>query len=256
MVGRITVSGVQRKLSVNLDRKRSTLRVAVGSANYLLKPQANTFPDLPQNEWVTQRLAALAGIEVPPCALLKLTDDSLAYIVKRFDRSDQGEKFAMEDFCQLSELSPGSKYEGSSEQCAKLVHQYASEPMVEVLRLYRQFVFSWWVGNGDMHLKNLALLRDASGRYRLSPAFDLLNTRLVLPDDQLALPMCGKRDNIKTQTLELLAERFRIGAKAALRVRQQLQASLPQALQLLADSPLSDAMRNAYAEQLRERTLV
>lgn len=255
MVGRVSISGVQRKLSVNLDPKRSTLQIAVGGANYLLKPQANTFPDLPQNEWITQRLAVVVGIHVPACALIVLADNSLAYIVRRFDRTDAGTKLAMEDFCQLSALPPASKYDSTAENCAKLVRRYASEPLVELLRLYRQFVFSWWVGNGDMHLKNLALLRQPSGHWQLSPAFDQLNTRLVLPNDSQALPMCGKRDNIKPKTLEQLADRFEIGAKAALRVRDELHAALPKALGLIANSPLSEDMREQYAEQLTRRAL-
>ena len=70
----------------------------------------------------------------------------------------------MEDFCQLAELPPGAKYDASAEQCGRLVKRYASEPLVELLRLYRQLLFAWWVGNGDLHLKNLALLHGDDGR--------------------------------------------------------------------------------------------
>ena len=159
MVGRASVSGMQRKLSVQLDSTRATLQIAMANGRYLLKPQAGTFPNLPENEWVTQRLAALVGIEVPPSALVELPDDTWAYVVRRFDRLEDGRKLAMEDFCQLAELPPSGKYDGSAERCGKFVQQFTSEPLVEQLRLYRQFVFTWWVGNGDLHLKNLALLR-------------------------------------------------------------------------------------------------
>ena len=254
MVGHTSISGVQRKLSVRLDQARQTLRVAIDGGNFLLKPQAGTFPHLPENEWLTQRLATLVGIEVPNCALVRLRDGKPAYLVSRFDRTNTGEKLAMEDFCQLAELGPGAKYASSAEQCGKLVRRYASEPLVELLRLYRRFVFAWWIGNGDMHLKNLALLRHVDGRYRLSPAYDQLNTRLVLPNDQQALPICGKRDNIKDETLRELAKRFGIGPKAAERVLSSLRQALPEALMRIADAPLPEAMRDAYAETLMART--
>lgn len=253
MVGRTSVSGMQKKLSVQLDAARKTLQIAMGSARYLLKPQAGTFPNLPENEWLTQRLAALAGIEVPAAALVTLRDGSWAYVVRRFDRRDDGSKLAMEDFCQLAELPPGGKYDGSAERCGKLVQRYASEPLVEMLRLFRQLVFTWWVGNGDLHLKNLALLRGDDGRWQLSPAFDQLNTRLVLPDDPLAMPVCGKRDNLKPETWRELAERFGIGKRAADRVLGEIGALVAEAVAIVADAPLPEAMRQEYCELLEQR---
>lgn len=253
MVGRVSLSGVQRKLSVHLDATRATLQVAVANGRYLLKPQAGTFPNLPENEWVTQRLAALAGIEVPPSALVELPDGTWAYVVRRFDRTDAGGKSGMEDFCQLAGLPPSGKYDGSAERCGKLVARFASAPLVDLLRLYRQFVFTWWVGNGDLHLKNLALLRDADGRWRLSPAYDQLNTRLVLPDDPLAMPICGKKDNLKPGAWRELAERFGIGAKAAARVHADLRLVVPDAVELVNACPLPETMRKAYVELLVAR---
>lgn len=253
MVGRTSVSGMQKKLSLQLDAARATLQIAVANARYLLKPQAGTFPNLPENEWLTQRLAALAGIEVPAAALVTLRDGTWAYVVRRFDRRDDGSKLAMEDFCQLAELPPSGKYDGSAERCGKLVQRYASEPLVEMLRLFRQLVFTWWVGNGDLHLKNLALLRDDDGRFRLSPAFDQLNTRLVLPDDPLAMPVCGKRDNLKIETWRELASRFGIGRRAADRVLGEIGALVEAAVAIVADAPLPEAMRQQYCELLRQR---
>ncbi|RKY18199.1 MAG: hypothetical protein DRQ55_14005 [Planctomycetota bacterium] len=253
MVGRVSVSGVQKKLSVQLNESRTTLQIAVGQSCHLLKPQADTFPHLPENEWVTQRLAALAGLSVPPAALVELSGGTWAYVVRRFDRLDDGTKFGMEDFCQLSQLPPGGKYDGSAESCARHLRRYASEPLVELLRLYRQFVFTWWVGNGDLHLKNLALLCDTQGRWSLSPAYDQLNTRLVIPGDPLAMPVCGKQDNLKAETWDQLAERFGIGLKAARRVRGELRERMGAAVALVQASPLPEPMRAEYAELLAQR---
>ena len=103
----------------------------------------------------TGRPVEIAGVEHPACGLLTLADGSLAYVVRRFDRPDGGGKLRQEDFCQ-----------------------YATEPAVESLKLFRQMVFCWWTGNGDMHLKNFSLLTGPDGTVRLSPAYDLLCTRV------------------------------------------------------------------------------
>lgn len=102
------------------------------------------------------RMAKLVGLEVPPCGLVQLADGSLAYVVRHFDRTATA-KLALEDFCQLAEKSPKDKYEGSAELCFKLVARFASEPGIEKAKLLRLLMFTWWTGNGDMHLKNLSL---------------------------------------------------------------------------------------------------
>ena len=84
----------------------------------------------------------------------------------RIDGKDDGSKVYQEDFCQLSELPPSAKYDGSGEGCAKIINRFASEPSIDLLRLFEQLVFSWWVGNGDLHLKNLSLMVDRSGDQR------------------------------------------------------------------------------------------
>jgi serine/threonine-protein kinase HipA len=138
-------------------------------------------------------LAGLMGIETAPLELVRLRDGTLAYLTVRFDRPPEGGKLRQEDFCQLSEKSPKEKYEGSAELCARIVRKYASEPLVEMLKLYRLMVFVWWTGNGDMHLKNFSLLASRDGLQRLSPAYDQLCTCLVIPDDPLALTVGGKK---------------------------------------------------------------
>jgi serine/threonine-protein kinase HipA len=255
MVGRVSISGVQRKLSVTLTADRATLRLATAGGDFLLKVQSQTFPQLPENEWVTQRLAALCGIEVPPAALMPLRDGSLAYVVRRFDRPAGG-KLPMEDFCQLAGRMPAEKYDSSAEQCAQLARRFASEPLIDLLRLYRQFAFAWCTGNGDLHLKNLALLGDGRGHHRLSPAFDLLNTRLVIPDDTLALPVCGKRDNVKLATWLQFAERSGLAERAARRVLREIADARSGMLDLVADASLPEEMRSRYAELVEQRSRI
>jgi serine/threonine-protein kinase HipA len=251
MVGHSSMSGVQRKISVRLDADRNTLQLATAGGRYILKPQAQTFPHLPENEHLTMRLAPLVGIDVPPCGMVQLDDGSLAYVVRRFDRTPAG-KLAMEDFCQLAEKSPKEKYDGSAELCFRVVGRFASEPGVASLKLLRQFMFAWWTGNGDMHLKNLALLRQ-NGLLGLSPAYDLLCSRLVIPGDAMALSVVGKKDRLGPASWRRLAEYARIPARAFERLAASFAAALDPALRLVERSFLPAEMRREYTELLRER---
>lgn len=235
MVGHTSLSGVQKKISVNLTADRETLQVAAEGGRYILKPQTEAFPSLPENEHVTTCLAQLVDIEVPSFGMVPLSDGSLAYISRRFDRLPDGRKLRQEDFCQLAEKSPKDKYEGSAELCARLVRKHATEPLIEVLKLYRLLVFAWWSGNGDMHLKNFSLLIDSQGIMRLTPAYDLVSTQLVIPNDPLALPVIGKKSKLTRSTWLEFAEYCGISEKTAVRVLEK-QASITAAASELIDA--------------------
>lgn len=254
MVGKTSLSGVQRKISVGLSSDRMTLRLEVERNRFILKPQAQTFPALPENEHATMQTAALCGLEVPPNALVRLKDGSLAYLVARFDRTPEGIKRRQEDFCQLDERWPKQKYDGSAELCVRLVRRYASEPGIALLRLFQHLVFAWWAGNGDAHLKNFSLLEDAAGRHALSPTYDQVCTRLVIPRDGLALTVGGRRDRLNRRTWEELAGYGGIPPRAAARVLDRQAQALESALDLVSRSFLPGEMKEGYADLLRERT--
>ncbi len=254
MVGRTSISGIQRKISIDLAVERGALRLAVGPGHFILKPQAQAFPELPQNELLTMRMAELVGIEVPPCGMLRLRDGSLAYIVRRFDRTGDRRKLRQEDFCQLAELPPKNKYEGSAELCVRLLRRYASEPLIDILRLFRSIAFSWWAGNGDMHLKNFSLLTGQDRLNRLSPAYDLVCTRLVIPEDQLALPVGGKRDGLTRRDWLNFASYSQIPKRSAERALSTIVSSLQKSLDMIDNSLLSDPFKLAYRNLLIDRT--
>jgi serine/threonine-protein kinase HipA len=254
MVGHTSLSGIQKKISVNLAPGHTTLRVAAEGGRYILKPQTETYPSVPENEHLTTRLAQLAGIEVSPNGLVSLKDGSLAYVVKRFDRLSNGHKLRQEDFCQLAKKSPKEKYDGSGELCVRLLRDYATEPLVEILKLYRLLVFTWWSGNGDMHLKNFSLLADEKGIMRFTPAYDLLCTRLVIPNDTLALPILGRKDNLQRGTWLKFAEYCQLPEKTALRVLDKQASILEDATQLIDRSFLADEQKDEYKRLIAERT--
>ena len=255
MVGHTSLSGIQKKICLKLTRDRKTLKVAALGGQYVLKPQTGTHAAVPENEHVTTQMARLVDIDTASNALMSLKDGSLAFIVRRFDRLSDGHKLRQEDFCQLAELSPAEKYVGgSAELCVRLLRKYASEPLVEILKLYRLFLFSWWSGNGDMHLKNFSLLTDQSGIMRLTPAYDLVNTRLVLSDDKLAIPLQGKNDNLGRGTWKRFAQYCELPKKVALDILNQQASVLHDATNLIDRSFLPPDQKEGYKLLIEKRT--
>ena len=133
-----------------------------------------------------------------PSAAESAVPTLLSYSIYFF-RTDKGEKLAMEDMCQLSERLTEHKYKGSYEQIAKTIQKYSSVAKLDLANYWEQVVFSWLTGNADMHLKNFSLYSKRPPAYSLTPAYDLLSTALVMPEDneELALTLNGKKRKIK-----------------------------------------------------------
>ena len=180
----------------------------------------------------------------------------MAYIIKRFDRPDDGSKLQVEDFCQLAEKRPKDKYDGSAELCVKILRKFATEPLIEIQKLYRLILFSWLTENGDMHLKNFSLLTTPEGIRRLSPAYDLVCTKLVIPDDALAMPIGGRDKNFTRRNWLQFAEYCRIPERAAKRLISEQIDTLDGALRLISASFLPDDMKEQYEAFLRQNTSV
>lgn len=199
-----TVTGVQPKLSLDFDQmsnspKRFTIFGLWG--RFILKPQTERYPHLPELEDLSMHLAEIAKIETVPHGLMRFSDGELCYVTRRIDRTAQGEKLPMEDMCQLSERLTEYKYKGSHEQIAKLISKYSSVAKLDLVKYWEQVFFAWLVGNTDMHLKNYSLYAPTAGEYQLTPAYDLLSTALVIPEDteELALTLCGKKRKLTQQ---------------------------------------------------------
>ena len=200
-----TITGVQPKLSMHLARgeKNEPDRLTlVGMAgNYILKPQAKIYPNLPENEDLTMHLAEIAGIHVVPHTLARMADGELCYLTKRVDRDALGKRIPMEDICQLSERLTEYKYHSSYEQVAKIIKRYSNVGKLDLVNYWELVMFCWLTGNSDMHLKNFSLYMPNDGDWQLTPAYDLLAVRLAMPSDkeELALTLNGKKSNIKLE---------------------------------------------------------
>lgn len=251
MAGRVTLSGVQRKLS--LGRERKTLRVVTEHSAFILKPDVAEYPCLPANEHLTMRLADLVGLETPAFGLVRLRDGALALLVRRFDRTDSGGKLPMEDFCQLTGRAPSEKYQGSAEACVKILNRHSSAPIVDALTLFRQLLFSWWVGNDDLHLKNVSLLSTVPGSPKLSPVYDLVNTSIVIPDAEMAMTMGGKRRRFDATDWLGFARHARLPPEIVAEEAEGILAAAKPAIELVRRSFLRDDLKRAYARGIVER---
>lgn len=192
-----TVTGVQSKLSIDLQQDNTggpqRLTIVGLMGRYILKPQTERFERLPEIEDLSMHLAEIAKIPTVPHALIRFVDGELNYITRRIDRTDDGQKLPMEDMCQLSGKLTEQKYQGSYELIAKIIEQYSSLPQLDKINYWQQVVFSWIIGNADMHLKNFSLYSPRTDHYVLSPTYDQVSTKIVMPEDteEMALSLNG-----------------------------------------------------------------
>ncbi|MDE5794754.1 MAG: HipA domain-containing protein [Muribaculaceae bacterium] len=236
-----TVTGVQAKLSLDISRgsKGEPQRFTIVGlwGRFILKPQTDRFANLPENEDLVMHLAEAAGIKTVPHSLIRFADGELCYITRRIDRTKKGEKIAMEDMCQLSERLTEDKYKGSYERIAKLIRQHSSAPLLDIVNFWEVVLFSWLTGNADMHLKNFSLFKPRDN-YMLTPAYDLLSTTIVMPEDdeELALTLNGKKKKIKRQDFEKSMRESGMDEKAISNVFTKFSKALPKWTEIINES--------------------
>lgn len=246
-----TVTGVQAKLSLDIARggKNEPQRFTIVGlwGRFILKPQTDHFANLPENEDLTMHMAEVAGIKTVPHSLIRFADGELGYITRRVDRNKMGKKIAMEDMCQLSERLTEDKYKGSYERIAKLIQQYSSAPLLDVINFWEIVVFSWLTGNADMHLKNFSLYQPHE-HYMLTPAYDLLSTALVMTDDdeELALTLNGKKKKIKLEDFKTAMSGSGMDDKSITNLFNKFANALPKWHKLIDESFLPAEQQKAY----------
>lgn len=253
-----TLTGVQPKLSLDLEGDASSPRrfTIVGLwGRFVLKPQTEAYPCLPELEDVTMHLANLAKIDTVPHSLIRFCDGELCYITRRIDRTAKGEKIPMEDLCQLSERLTEDKYKGSHERIAKVISRYSSVPRLDLVRYWELTVFSWLTGNADMHLKNFSLYAPDDVNYVLTPAYDLLSTALVMPEDkeELALTLGGKKRKLKRQDFIDAMRQSGLDAKVCDNIIDRFAKVEARWEEVIRQSFLPKDMQQAYLSLIRSR---
>lgn len=256
----VTITGVQPKLSLDVESKKGERQrfTIVGLwGRYILKPQTEQFDYLPEVEDLTMHLAQLAKMKVVPHSLVRFEDGELAYITKRIDRDSTGDKLAMEDMCQLSERLTEYKYKGSYEQIAKIIMRHSSSPKLDVVSFWEQVLFSWITGNADMHLKNFSLYSSRKGDYSLTPAYDLVSTALVMPEDteELALTLNGKKRRIKRSDFETAMRITDLEPKIIENLLAKFGRVCDKWFEFIDLSFLPEEMKGRYKENITEKLI-
>lgn len=256
----VTVPGVQAKLSLHLaERGKEAERLTLVGlwGNYILKPPVQKYPYMPEIEDLTMHMASFFKIETVPHGLIPLKSGELAYITKRIDRDKNGFKLQMEDMCQITERLTEDKYKGSMEQVAKAILKFASNPVLDVIRFFEVTLFSFITGNADMHLKNFSLIHDKQKLIHLSPAYDMLSTRMLISEkddpEELALTLNGKKSNFKLNDFVKFAENIALTEKQFQNSMKRFQNGFESAISFINKSMLSGEKSQEFKELLNER---
>ena len=253
-----TLTGVQPKLSLNLDKHKDSQKLTIVGlwGDYIFKPQTERFAMLPENEDLTMHLAEIAKIKIVPHTLIRMKDGSIGYLTKRIDRKADGEKIAMEDMCQLTERQTEHKYRSSYEQIGKAIRKYSTNAQLDMVDFLELVYFSWLTGNNDMHLKNFSLYSPA-GEPVLTPAYDLLNAVISNPadDDELALNLNGKKKRMKDADFRSAYRTCGVPEIIFDRVKKKYLNLLPQFEEEIQRSFLSDELKTFYINLLHRRLM-
>lgn len=253
-----SISGAQRKGLFTLSKNK--LRPSATHSQYILKPDGD-FPELPANEHLTMTVAKNLGFDVPPTGLIKIDQLGLIYIIKRFDISQNGQKLLIEDMAQIYNEASDNKYSLSHEKIAQAILQHTQAGRFYLYQYFKRILFCYLTSNGDMHLKNWALLEmeNQLGTYRLSPVYDWLNTKIALRNerDEIALPILGKKRNLKKSHFKRFAlDELKLSTKQL----EKIWTELPRWVNCLQNaiplSFLSKDMKAAYLSTLKQKAAV
>lgn len=255
-IGKMSIQGVQKKLSAQLKVNAGCFEIVDLNGHYILKPQSDTYPELPENEAITMSLAKTIGLEVPVHGLVYSKDASMTYFIKRFDRMGHSQKLAVEDFAQLSGEDRYTKYKSSMEKVIAVIERFCTFPKIELVKLFKLTLFNFLIGNEDMHLKNFSLITK-NKKTSLSPAYDLLNSTIAQKNikEEIALPLRGRKNNLtKHDFFKYFArEQLKLNPKTIDGVIQEFHKVIPEWHKLIGFSFLSQQMQEKYLLLLNER---
>ncbi|MEH6658132.1 HipA domain-containing protein [Leeuwenhoekiella marinoflava] len=262
---RISISGVQEKFSVLLEKNKLRLIKEGEQGNYILKPIPNAArrsDQMPANEHLTMQIARqVYQIETAENALIFFKNGDPAYLTKRFDAKEDGSKLAKEDFATLAGKTPQThgehyKYEGTYLELFELMKTYLPAYRLEIPKLYQVLIFNYLFSNGDAHLKNFSILETPLGDHRLSPAYDLLNTRMHVEDEVFALAgLLPKQDTHGTIYAQFtkLAEKIEMTEKQFNKIMHTMLDGAGQVEQLVQASFLNESSKRNYLQAYQRR---
>lgn len=256
---RISISGVQEKFSMLLEKNKLRLTNEGENGTYILKPiptVGNKSNQLPANEHLTMQIARqVYQIETAENALIFFKNGNPCYITKRFDVKKDGRKWAQDDFASLAERTPQThgtnyKYSGNYLEMFHLMQKYIPSYKLEAPKLLKQLIFNYLFCNGDAHYKNFSIIETPMGDYRLSPAYDLLNSKIHIEDSVFALedgllPKKIAQGKIKSQ-FEKLAKEADINEKIFNNILSLMLSKSESVKKLIDASFLNTTTKKSY----------
>ncbi len=247
----MSISGVQAKALVRLSKDSSEIEFAPTGSTHILKPEPNEYPGLPAMENVCMIMAETLGMDVPPHGLFPMSDGRLCYIVKRFDRAEDGGKIQNETMFQL--LGAADKYKGSLESVGKAIRAHVENVGLDTIDFFERVLLSFLIGNGDMHLKNWALLIHGK-KPSLTPCYDFVASRgYFKKESDSALMINAKNNKLKRSDFESLAGCLKIDPKAAANSFEKIRSAQEPFRQLAIYSELNPSMRQDFEDVMAER---
>lgn len=272
---RISISGVQEKLSAIIKKGKIVLTPEGESGRYIIKPA----PDykhlrfrnnIPANEHLTMQIASqVYNIKTADNALIFFSDDKTAYITRRFDYKPDGSKIPQDDFASIAGKTENNhgkdfKYTGSYEDLAKLLRDNVAAWQVEMTKFFTLVIFNYLFSNGDAHLKNFSLQATDKGDYVLTPAYDLMNTSIHIDDGDFALQdglmPKSEHSDIYDKTGHPCKDDFitfgkRIGVlpKKIDSIIEMFATEQPKVYKLIDNSFLDDKTKRMYRKSYQER---
>ena len=264
-VGRISLSGAQPKFSIVVDDDKLRYIREGEQGTFILKPRPTAYQIINKdfcvaNEHVTMQIASqVYGIETAANALCFFDDGTPAYITRRFDVHSKG-KYKQEDFAALlgyTKDNAGSNYKydkASYEECAEVIHRYVKATLIDIRRFFRIILFNFVTLNDDAHLKNFSLI-ERNGEYRLSPAYDLINTSLQLMNPHIFALDKGlfkegmafsDTHTISRSDFEEFGKRIGLPIKVIKQEIDMFAAEQPLVKELLSRSFLSPSLQKQY----------
>lgn len=253
-----SISGAQRKGLFTLQKNE--LIVSSAHSTYILKPDGD-FPELPANEHLTMTAARQLRFDVPPTGLIRIDPIGLVFVIKRFDRVASNHKLLVEDMAQIYQEVSEDKYSLSHEKVGQAISLHTQAGPLNLNDYFRRILFCFLTANGDMHLKNWALLEmeKSFGTYRLSPVYDWLNTRIALPGekDDLAIPLTGKKSNFQKSYFKRFAlDELKLNERQIEKVFTEIPTWTQTLQDLIPRSFLSEKMKKSYLHILNQRAAI
>jgi serine/threonine-protein kinase HipA len=256
--GNFALPGSSLKLLAKINAAANSFEISSVKGKFILKPQNILYPEVPENEDLTMKMAEACGIEVPFHGLVYNSDKSLTYFIRRFDRGPGKIKYHMEDFAQLMGKYKAEKYNSSMEEVAETTDGFCTFPVIEKVKLFRVSVFNYLVGNSNAHLKKFALLKQDE-IIKFSPFYNLLNTAILNNNlsNEIALSLNNKKTDLnKFDFFDYYGVNIlKLNLKSLLNVLSEFEVSISKWLNLIQISFLCDKNKNKYLKVLEKRII-